>query len=104
MRKRLTLSEIPAKVYQNLANKINDQTNGCEISSGEAETSFNGILYMVEYTVKREYNDVFIDYDTETGHESSVTVTIEDYSIFDSEGEKIDMTMNTDEILSYFRP
>jgi hypothetical protein len=96
-------NDIPAKVYKELADQIKQDSDGLEYSESECEVIKNGLTYSVNYRVTREYNTTYPeDSFTEPETTSKTYCDIRDYLVTNADGEPVNVTMDTDEIVSYF--
>lgn len=76
-------------VYRKLAERIESDTSGCEITRGESEITHNKRLFWVAYEIRREFNDVFYSYDVEPDSHVKTHLSITDYDVFDEEGQSV---------------
>lgn len=76
-------------VYRKLAERIESDTFGCEITKGESEINYNKMMFWVAYDLRREYNDVYYSYDVEPDSHVKTHLSITDYAVFDEEGQSV---------------
>jgi hypothetical protein len=86
--------EAPATVYKELASHIKNVTMGIEYHEGEAETIHRSLVYWIKYEIYRPE-----DTPMELAKEY---VTINDWTVFDENGDKVSVTMDPAEIENYF--
>ena len=76
-------------VYRKLAERIESDTYGSEITKCESEITHNKLQYWVAYDLRREYNDVYYSYDVEPDSHVKTHLSITDYAVFDEEGQSV---------------
>lgn len=77
------------RIYQQLKERIESDTFGCEISKGESEIIYNKLMYWVSYEIRREFNDVYYSYDVEPDTRTKTHLSITDFGVFDEEGQSV---------------
>ena len=89
-------------VYRKLKDRIDQETEGVECANCEAEVTYNGLNYWISYTVTREFDAVFIDYDSEPCPMNRTFVSIHDYMVTDFSGNTVTTSFNVSEIEQMF--
>ena len=89
-------------VYKRLKDRIESDTVGAEITDGLAEICYNILIYWVEYSLRREFNTVFHDFDTEPDNRSQTFVSIHDYAVWDQAGEAVSCSFDPHALESMF--
>jgi len=89
-------------VYKRLKDRIESDTVGAEITEGEAEISYNNLIYWVEYSLTREFNTVYYDYDTEPDNRSKTFISIINGEVFDSQGNQVTNDFDFTAVEDYF--
>ena len=85
-----------------LKDRIESDTVGAEITEGEAEISYNNLIYWVEYSLTQEFNTAFHDFDTEPDNRSQTLVSIHDYAVWDQAGEAVSCSFDPHALESMF--
>ncbi len=78
-----------ARIAEKLAERINTDTKGAEMASGEAEINFRNLTYSCTYEIRREFNNVFYDYDTEPEPQGRAYLSIIDGIVRNADGEPV---------------
>jgi len=91
-----------ARIAQLIAQKIIDDTAGVEYTAGEAEIEYKTRLYRVEYELRREFNTVYYDYDTEPDNRSKTFISIINGEVFDSQGNQVTNDFDFTAVEDYF--
>jgi len=89
-------------VYKRLKDRIESDTVGAEITDGLAEICYNILIYWVKYSLTREFNTVYYDYDTEPDNRSQTFVSIHDYAVWDQAGEAVSCSFDPHALESMF--
>lgn len=90
------------EIYRKLADQIRRDTDGAEIATGTAEITDRGLTYIVDYEIRREWNTGHSDYDSEPDTRVFESVEITDSGVYDSDGWKVNVHFDTDEISALF--
>jgi hypothetical protein len=85
-----------------LKDRIESDTVGAEITDGLAEICYNILIYWVEYSLTREFNTAFHDFDTEPDNRSQTFVSIHDYAVWDQAGEAVSCSFDPHALESMF--
>jgi len=91
-----------ARIAQLIAQKISDDTTGVEYTTGEVEIEYKTMLYRVEYELRREFNTVYYDYDTEPDNRSKTFISIINGEVFDSQGNQVTNDFDFTAVEDYF--
>lgn len=92
-----------AAVTRLLKSRIEADTIGVEADQLEAEVTYNGRLYWVSYTFRREYGDVHHSYDEEPTGSDRTGLTIHEWGVFDDDGNQVsDAIIDTAALEEYF--
>jgi len=91
-----------ARIAQLIAQRISDDTTGVEYTTGEVEIEYKTMLYREEYELRREFNTVYYDYDTEPDNRSQTFVSIHDYAVWDQAGEAVSCSFDPHALESMF--
>jgi len=84
----------PQSVYREMASHIKNVTMGVEYHEGETEIVHGSLVYWIKYEIYRPE-----DTPMELAKEY---VTINDWTVFDENGDKVSVTMDPTEIENYF--
>lgn len=85
-----------------LKDRIESDTVGAEITEGVAVICYNILIYWVEYSLTREFNTAFHDFDTEPDNRSQTFVSIHDYAVWDQAGEAVSCSFDPHALESMF--
>jgi len=85
-----------------LKDRIESDTVGAEITDGLAEICYNILIYWVKYSLTREFNTAFHDFDTEPDNRSQTFVSIHDYAVWDQAGEAVSCSFDPHALESMF--
>lgn len=91
-----------SRIAQLIAQKISDDTAGVEYTAGEVEIEYKTRLYRVEYELRREFNTVYYDYDTEPDNRSKTYLSIIGGAVYDSEGNEVTSDFDFTAVEEYF--
>jgi len=89
-------------VYKRLKDRIESDTVGAEITDGLAEICYNILIYWVKYSLTREFNTVYYDYDTEPDNRSKTFISIINGEVFDSQGNQVTNDFDFTAVEDYF--